>query len=939
MHTKSLFPGAYAPPFALVAALALAPVALSQSAETPAETVELEAFVVNAFTDERNRAVDAKRNAASIGDFLAADSLGQFVDDNIGSVVERLPGVYTSGAGQSGGSGISIRGLGGGFNSLQVDGDRIPSNQGGTRGVSIDNIPAELIGGIEIFKAPTPEREADSIGGVVNVETKSGLDLNKRLIATRFLYGFDDYGSGDQRSASLSYSDRLSGDLGIFFSLSYRENTRLRDEVRADPGDALFDQLATIDPAAEIDENSDPLFYTPGRIDNRRTIQSQQNTGANLNLDWQVSPSWRLSFRSFYAQFEEQRPQIRNTWRFDRSDGDDPDGEEFEDSDFVYYDEGSGIFYYGDDQRIQRRIADQDETEEIVRLQVEGSHRGSDSLFDYSVSFGRARRDFVSSIYNFEADDIQLFVDNTDPFRPVAGVINPGDFFYFEGEEPRVPDFNDPTFYGPSGDGYFSIDERRAEAIDAEDEIRAFSTNYRKLLGNGTTIKVGAKLRQQEKDNQRDFVINPGFAFNAADAQFERKDGFFNGLQDVGLYPTHNSLFRQNPVAPRRFIADVLGGSPSADNRRDSIVNDLGASEDVLGVYAQASRTFGRLTVLGGVRWERTSSDYTGFTADVTGNPAIDVPRRVRGSRDYDGFYPSVHADFAITDRTKLRLAVGRTLARPEFQDLTPSTFSTLSVESGTGAAIVNVQRGNADLNPTQSVNFDASLEHYFDGGGLASVAVFHKELSDWIYRSSFIAPPEQFPEYAAIPNLTGVRVASTLNGDKASVTGFELNLEKSLGAGFSAGINYTQLTFDVNQAQTGLDRVPGQSDRLIRASLNYEADRFIARLSYRDSGSILDSLVSFSDAAAVDYFQGLGLGQLTTPDGRRVINLGLYEQSEPSLDLTAEYRLARNIRVFVQGSNLLRENPTTLLDEDERFVEKHEYRSWSALVGLKANF
>lgn len=910
------------------------------SGESAAPLV-LDTYVVNAFTDERNRSVEAKRNAASIGDFLSTDRLGLFVDSNIGAVVERLPGVYTSGAGQSGGSGISIRGFGGGFNSLQVDGDRIPSNQGGTRGVSIDNIPAELIGAIEIFKAPTPEKEADSIGGVVNVETKSGLDLKKRLVATRFVYGFDDYGGGSQWSGAISYSERLSERVGSFFSLSHRDNSRQRDEIRADPADYVFDQLVTTNPALpQLTTAATTRVFMPSRTDFRRTVQSQQNTGANLNLDWQASPTLRLSLRTFFAQFEEQRPQIRNLWRHDRSTGNDPVNRTFPHAEYVYLDQGANTFYFGNEQRIVRRIADQEETEKIVRLQLEAVHRWPDALLDYSASFGRSQRDMVNSTYNFTADDIQLRANLSSAFYPAFDVIRPGEFFYNTSANPRVPNFNDATYYGPTGAGYFNITERRAEGILAEDQIRTLAVNYRKQLASGLTLKTGAKFRQQEKDNQRDFVISPGFTFSAANARFEAQDGFFNGFANLGLYPTHASLFDQNPTGPRQFIATVLGNAPSADNRRESTIQDLSASEDVLGLYAQASRQFGRLTVLGGARWEHTDSGYGGFTADVTGNPAIDATRAVRGSRGYDGIYPSIHANLALTERTALRLAIGRTLARPEFQDLTPSSFATLSVDSGSGAATVNLQRGNAGLKPTESVNYDLSLEHYFGDGGVASLAVFHKEMTNWIYRSDFIAPPGQFPEYAAIPNLTTVRVASTLNGDQAKVTGFELNLEKTIGWGFSLGANYTQLTFDVNRAQTGFDRVPGQTDRLIRGSLSYEAKRFIARLSYRDSGSILDSQVAFSTPAAVAYFQGLGLGQVTTnSSGVSVVNLGLYVKSEPALDFTAEYRLTKNIRLFVQGNNLLRENSITLLEEDPRFVEKHEYRSWSTLVGLKVNF
>lgn len=912
----------------------------SSSVPTEGETVELETFVVNALTDERNRSLDSKRNADSIGEFLSTDRLGLFVDNDIGNVVERLPGVYTSGAGQSGGEGISIRGLGGGFNSLQVDGDRIPSNQGGTRGVSIDNIPAELIGAIEIFKAPTPAKEADSIGGIVNVETKSGLDLKRRLLATRFQYGFDDYGNGDQIGGSLSYSDRVSRNLGMFFSLSYRDSTRLRDEIRSDPGDYFFDQLVTTNPALpQLTTANTTRVFLPSRTDYRRTEQQQERTGANLNLDWQASDTWRLSLRTFFAQFEESRPQLRNLWRYDRSTGNDPVNRNFPHAEYVFFNEASGTFYFGNEQRIARRIADQQETEDIVRVQLESVHHWPDSRLDYSASFGRSQRDFENDTYIFTTDDVQLLAGVRDALNPRFDVIRPGEYFYNTSANPRVPNFNDGAFYGPTGAGYFNITERRGEIIDAEDRIQTYAANYRKLFANGTTVQVGAKFRAQKKDNQRDFVISPGFTFNAANSQFSRFDGFFDGRQDLGLYPTYASLSQQNPVAVRPFVTNTLAGSPTADNRRDSTVQDLSADEDVTGLYAQASRTFGPLTLLGGVRWENTETRYRGFTADVTGNAAIDAPRAVVGSRSYDGLYPSLHANLKLRENLLLRFAVGRTLARPEFQDLTPSSYATLNVDSGSGAATVNLQRGNAGLNPTQSVNFDASLEYYFSGGGVISVAGFHKELSNWIYRSEVVANPSLFPEYAAIPNLTAVRVNSTLNGDTAEVTGVEFNIEKDLAWGFSAGFNYTQLSFNVNRAQTGLDRVPGQSDRLLRASLSYEKNRFLARLSARDSGEILDSQVSFTSADAIAYFQGLGLGTLTTSSAGQVINLGLYEQSPFQLDLYAEYALSKRIRLFTQLNNLLQEPSRAYLENDSRFVEKNEYRSWSALVGLKVNF
>ncbi len=917
------------------------PPASADAASPDDEVVVLEPFVVRPLIDERNRAIDAKRETIGISDFVSSDRLGQFVDDDIGAVLERIPGVYTSGAGQSGGDGVSIRGLGGGFNSLQLDGDRLPSNQGGTRGVSLDNIPAELVSAIEVSKAPTPDKDADAIGGIVDVETKSGLSLDRRVLAGRAAYGFDEYGDGTTSRVSLNFADKISDTLGVFLSVNRKETKdSLRDEIRADPTDALFDQLATEDIDAEIDENTDPTFYTPGRIDYRRTLQSQTSTGGSLNLDWRPAENHRISLRTFYNEFDEKREQLRNSWRFDRSDGDDPDGEEFGDSDFVYRDPATGIFYFGDDQRINRRVYDQNETETIYRVQLASDHRWGDSHLELSASYARAERDFAADIFVFETDDVQLFVDNTNALRPRAGIIDTGDFFYMPGSP--VPGLQDPASYvDGGGDGEFIAAERRGEVINATDEIQIYAADYRRDFENSAGRgfwKTGVKLRRQDKVNDRDFaIVGGGFNFDANASGFQDANGFFNGLSDVGVFPTYGGLRAQNPMTPEELVADALANSPSPDARRDSTVLDISAMEDVFSLYGMASQNFGGLTVTGGVRWERTDTTYSGFTANVTGDPVLDALRAVESTSAYDDFYPSIHFTYRLTDQSLLRFSAGRTLARPEFDDLTPSTFATLNVDSGTGDTIVNLQRGNADLSPTQSLNLDLSYEYYFKDGGIFSAAVFYKELDNWIYEGTLVADPAQFPEYAAVPNLVGVRVNSTLNGDTARLTGFELNYERSFGAGFSGGVNYTMISFDVNEQETGLDRVPGQAEQLLRASLAYETRKLTLRLSARYSSPILDERVSFSDPAAIAFYQGQGMGTMTTDLlGNPIVNLGLYEEEGVQLDFTGEYALTKNVRAFVQVNNLLGENGTTLLEENKRFAEKNEYKSWSALVGVK---
>ncbi|MDR2674523.1 MAG: TonB-dependent receptor [Opitutaceae bacterium] len=926
----------------LLPATLASPLPAQTAAPPPAndEVVTMAPFVVNALTDERNRSIEQKRHAETIGDYLSTDRLGQFVDSNIGSVVERLPGVYTSGAGQSGGDGISIRGLGGGFNSLQVDGDRLPSNQGETRAVSIDNIPAELIGAIEVVKAPTPEREADSIGGIVNVGTKSGLDLKRRLVAARATCGFDDYGGGDQWRASVSYSDRLAKNLGIFASVSHSASDRLRDEVRVSPDDYLGSlQLATNDTGLPTIEEGDNAgrYFSPGRVDYRRTRQKNRTTGMNLNLDWQARPDWRLSLRAFHTQFKERRPQLRNLWRFDCSADDEPEGQKSTKKDYVFHDDTDGTFYFANEQRIQRRIMDQDETEKNLRLQLEGAHRWAGSTLDYSASHGRSKRNLQADMYNFLTDNIQMRVNYRDAHAPDIALIAPGDAHYglgASGASTVAPDFNDPAIYRTGGgDGEFKPDGRRAETIAATDEITAYAINYKKMLNERTTIKAGAKYRIQNKDNARDYTAAGTFAYSPDGVAYTTVDGFLDGHANLGLFPAYSSLHAQNPQSPREFIDSVLyGANPPGDTVRDSTVKDIGAREEILALYAQASYKIGPFSVLGGVRWEQTDGRYSGYHADVAG-PLEITP--VTTKHRYDDFYPSIHFTCNLADNMLARLSVGRTLSRPSFEDINPSTYATKNSDDATR---VDVMRGNADLKPARSTNVDLSIEYYFKGGGMASIAGFYKQIDNWVYeRTAIYNDMSLFPEYQGI-GATSVAVNSYNNGDSAGVYGVEFNFQKPIGRGFSFGANFTALNFNVNEAQTGLDRVPGQAGRLIRVSLDYESKKFIARLALRDDGLVLDEQYSYTSPAAVAYFKSRGIGKVTHVNGAETINLGVYDKPGARLEMTAEYALTRNVRLFAQMNNLLGKNPRALVEKSAAYVEKNEYRSWTAILGVKIN-
>ncbi len=85
----------------------------------------------------------------------------------MGEVLRRLPGVTTPGAPGRGGP-PRMRGLGGGFTQILIDGQRLPP------GFGLDSLTPEQIERIEVLRAPTAETGARAIAGTINIITREG---------------------------------------------------------------------------------------------------------------------------------------------------------------------------------------------------------------------------------------------------------------------------------------------------------------------------------------------------------------------------------------------------------------------------------------------------------------------------------------------------------------------------------------------------------------------------------------------------------------------------------------------------------------------------------------------------------------------------------------------------------------------------------------------
>ncbi len=243
----------------------------SAPASAPAGATELQPVRITgragSDTDEQRR----QSTAARI--IVGREEIDRHGDSNIGEVLKRLPGVTTGGApGRRGGP--RMRGLGGGYTQLLINGEPIPA------GFSLESVPPEQVERIEILRAPSAEFGARAIAGTINIVLREA--LQRRLNDVKLTLASEQ----DRLSPSLNWtrSDQLGDAPGSSYNLTlsaFRRN-------RLDPVDTLYtvtDQVSGEARLRQVETGSD--------LDRR--------DGVNLStrLQWRLGEGSSLSLQPF----------------------------------------------------------------------------------------------------------------------------------------------------------------------------------------------------------------------------------------------------------------------------------------------------------------------------------------------------------------------------------------------------------------------------------------------------------------------------------------------------------------------------------------------------------------------------------------------------------------------------------------------------------------
>jgi TonB-dependent receptor len=271
-----------------------------------------------------------------------------------------------------------------------------------------------------------------------------------------------------------------------------------------------------------------------------------------------------------------------------------------------------------------------------------------------------------------------------------------------------------------------------------------------------------------------------------------------------------------------------------------------------------------RLRYDAGARYVRTDQTIGGFVSVPDNrnppnppsgeNPADgglypNVLNFVHTENTYKNMLPSGELAFNATDNTILRLAVSRTMTRPDPSAMLPGVaFSQPSADTGSV--------GNPALAPFISENFDLGVEYYTGQEGYVSATAFRKRLSGFTANQNTTFPFNYLAQYGITyatlsptqqqaitsrggPDAASVVLTEQVNASGAlTVNGYELNWVQPLdflldrfnldGFGFTA--NYTL----VDQHGTGAAPATalGVAPHTYNVTAYYEHGPWMARIS-----------------------------------------------------------------------------------------------------------
>ena len=859
-----------------------------------ADIYKLSNFVVSSEREGNAKAITLQRQSNGVKSIVSADAFGGLAG-NPADLVMRLPGVEGESVGGDNRY-LRIRGLNQNLSTITQDGNRIAdaASGGSSREFQFQTVGSDSIERIEVTKSPTPDMDGDSIGGAVNLVSKSAFDSSPERRIRGSVGGI--WRASDPRdkargNASLSYSEVFGGRLGVAVNLAYRPHGSIID-ITTQAHEQL--PIGVVGPAYTYQ-------LTAQDFRNVRT-----RSGASVKLDYKLSDTARAFVKWEFNKHIEHFDGSQATWST---------GQAVATRDAAGNFSGTGGIIPGySDQVTQVRavatsqiaIASQSAYKDgkTMTLNVGAVHRHPTWLLDYDAYSSKAKAYYAgNNDFTFTLRNIGFTLTKNDRLFPdVAQTAGP--------DWTNLANYTDNLYASARMVGW---DGYNGAAINLKKSFRAPVPAY---------IKTGLRLRQQTRnlDNTpyRTVYLGPDGVMGPNPANGGRNDdnlaqfGLLNRpFPDTSLRRYGNLPFSALQAVGRpndidRFIA----ANPSyfqqqvANDLQAALVNHQQFTEDIRAAYIMGNLDLGRFSVLAGLRVEQTETEGEGSLQLVTPEEKArraafvgaltdteirrrtqeEFGRRQTRTGDYRSVFPGVHLKYNVSPNIVTRLSYATNIGRPGIGQLIPRT--TVNLDNNT------LSSSNPSLKPQTAQNFDLTTEVYFEPAGMFSAGVFLKEIKKFIYNSPSTVVGSG-TDNGFNGDYAGFTYSTQANGGFAKVKGLELSYNQQftflpgIWKGLGAYANATRMLAEGNYgagsaiALAPNPRVAGFNPFIANVGISYIRSKLSLRVSYNYRGN---------------YLTGYNVNE----------SRATYAHARPVVDVKTLYNVSRNISVYLDVVNVL---------------------------------
>ncbi len=655
-------------------------------------------------------AINQQLSSNTIINVVSEEKIQELPDANAAEALGRLPGVSLI---RSGGEAnkVILRGLSDKYLNVTVDGVRIPTTDALERGLDLSTISQSSLAGIELYKAITPDKDADAIAGTINLVTRKAPETRELRFVSKGGYNkiMDSF---EQYDFSLKYGERFFDNfLGVQVNANIEQKIRSNEHTDID-----YDQTG---------EDLKDYFINELNVEFTDELRTRKGLGLILDIDTPDDGNIKLS--TMYSTTK--RDYITHSRNYPGT-------------------EGSVTYSFRD-------------REQEIDV-YSGSLLGQNYLLGLDVRWGIS---YASSLADYPYDYETIFVEpnqtGVSGMRSGAGDIDP--------DHPEIlPEFAYNNFRAATlNTAYYYTQDNSDDEFTTHLDL---SRDY--VLGNDIsgTLKGGGKFRSKSRANENTMLYSPYYLGTwqpytlLPDGSVVEKN--FSGSYFEDFYnfysqnPTNSAVSFQyflDTTPESRFILDDFNVNPlivrdklrqwydinkkgiGKSGSSKEYVNDPSAkanyydiTETVTSGYLMNTFHFGQFaTVIVGARLEHESHDYNSKWSKIqTGG--FPIPKDA--SRDTSSTYsetivlPHLHINIKAADFMNIRLAAYRALARPDFNMRLPTYYAWSPADiSGDNTLVI----GNPILKTAKAWNFEINTSFYGNEIGLFSVSAFYKHIDD----------------------------------------------------------------------------------------------------------------------------------------------------------------------------------------------------------------